>query len=59
MLLYALKHDDADAAALSRLVNHDAGLLGVSATSADMRDLLAGERTDARAPTRSRSSATR
>ena len=49
VLLYALNHDDVDAAALSRLVNHDAGLLGVSATSADMRDLLAGERTDARA----------
>jgi acetate kinase len=32
-----------------RMVNHESGLLGVSATSADMRDLCAREGTDARA----------
>ena len=31
------------------MVNHEAGLLGVSETSSDMRDLLARERTDERA----------
>jgi acetate kinase len=34
---------------LSRLVNHESGLLGVSGTSADMRVLLAREKTDERA----------
>lgn len=36
-------------AAFDRLVNHDSGLLGVSGTSADMRDLLRRERGDPRA----------
>jgi acetate kinase len=31
------------------MVNHKSGLLGVSETSSDMRDLLAGEKTDVRA----------
>ena len=49
VLLYALQHGAADAHALSRLVNHEAGLLGVSETSQDMRDLLARESADGRA----------
>ena len=49
VLLYALQHGAADAHALSRLVNHDSGLLGVSETSQDMRDLLAHESADGRA----------
>ena len=49
VLLYALQHDGADAAAISRLVNRDAGLLAVSETSQDMRDLLARESADSRA----------
>jgi acetate kinase len=36
-------------AALNRLVNHEAGLLGVSGLSADMRDLLGKEANDPRA----------
>jgi acetate kinase len=32
-----------------RMVNHESGLLGVSATSSDLRDLCAREGTDARA----------
>jgi acetate kinase len=49
VLLYALQNGDVNADALSRLVNHDAGLLGVSETSQDMRDLLACEAADPRA----------
>ncbi len=37
------------AAALQRLLSHESGLLGVSETSADMRDLLAAEPNDERA----------
>jgi acetate kinase len=35
--------------AFDRMVNHESGLLGVSETSSDVRDLLAREATDARA----------
>jgi acetate kinase len=38
-----------DAAAFHRLVNHESGLLGVSETSSDMRELLAREAADPRA----------
>jgi acetate kinase len=38
-----------DAEAFHRLVNHESGLLGVSETSADMRELLAREPSDLRA----------
>jgi acetate kinase len=37
------------AARFQRMVNHESGLLGVSGTSSDLRDLLAGEAGDARA----------
>ncbi len=33
----------------SQMVNHESGLIGISETSADMRDLLANESSDARA----------
>jgi len=36
-------------AAFQRMVNHESGLLGVSGTSADLRDLLTREKRDARA----------
>src|SRR5260370_33918437 len=38
-----------DAAAFQKMVTHASGLLGVSETSADIRDLLAREAEDARA----------
>ena len=38
-----------DVAAYQRLVSHDSGLLGVSETSSDIRDLLAAEALDVRA----------
>jgi acetate kinase len=46
VLLYLLQSRGLDPTALSRLVNKQAGLLGVSGSSADMRDLLAREETD-------------
>ncbi len=49
VLLYLLQARGMDGATLSRVVNHEAGLLGVSGTSADMRDLLNREATDPRA----------
>jgi acetate kinase len=49
VLLYAARNGEVTADALSCLVNHDAGLLGVSETSQDMRDLLACESADPRA----------
>jgi acetate kinase len=45
-LLYLLQAQGMNAATLNRLVNHQAGLLGVSGTSADMRDLLKREASD-------------
>ena len=44
-----MRTEGASAATLDELVNKSAGLLGVSGTSADMRDLLAREATDAAA----------
>ena len=38
-----------DAEAFDHMVNHEAGLLGVSGTSSDLRDLLAAEGADHRA----------
>src|SRR6185295_8865942 len=49
VLLYLSQSRGMDAAALSHLVNKEAGLLGVSGTSADMQDLLAREGRDPRA----------
>jgi acetate kinase len=49
VLLYLLAERKMTPAALNELVNQRAGLLGVSATSADMRDLLERESADAHA----------
>jgi acetate kinase len=49
VLLYLLQSRGVDPTALSHLVNKQAGLLGVSGRSADMRDLLSREETDPRA----------
>jgi acetate kinase len=46
VLLYLLRSEKASAATLDELVNKHSGLLGVSGTSADMRDLLAREASD-------------
>jgi acetate kinase len=49
VLVYALQQEHMTPEALSRLVNNESGLQGVSQTSHDMRDLLAKESTDPRA----------
>jgi acetate kinase len=49
VLLYLLSMPGIDAAALNSMVNHQAGLLGLSGISADMRDLLDREQEDPRA----------
>ncbi len=49
VMLYLLEERNMDAAALSKLVNKQAGMLGVSGTSSDMQDLLDREAGDERA----------
>jgi acetate kinase len=49
VVLYALQRERMSSEDISRLVNHEAGLLGVSETSHDMHDLLQRELTDSRA----------
>ena len=49
VLLWLLRNEVADADALDDLVNRRSGLLGVSGTTADMRELLAAEARDASA----------
>jgi acetate kinase len=49
VLLYALQRERMSPEAVSRLVNHEAGMLGVSETTHDMRDLIEREATDSRA----------
>jgi len=49
VLLHLLRSKGMTPAALSELVNREAGLLGVSGTSADMRDLLSRMAADPRA----------
>jgi acetate kinase len=46
---YLARTERMTAARFQRMVNHESGLLGVSGTSADLRDLLAREARDARA----------
>jgi acetate kinase len=49
VLLYLLREKGYDIAAVDRLVNHEAGLLGVSAASPDMKTLLDRRESDPRA----------
>ena len=49
LVLYLSKLEGMDARAFDRMVNHESGLLGVSETSSDVRDLLAREAQDSRA----------
>ncbi len=46
---YLMQSENLTAEQFNQLINHESGLLGVSGTSSDMRDLLANEATDARA----------
>jgi acetate kinase len=49
VLIHLLKSEGLDPDSLNRLVNAEAGLLGISGTSADMTDLLKSEASDTRA----------
>lgn len=48
-LVYVMRSQGADAKAIDDLVNNQSGLLGLSETSGDMRDLLDREQSDPRA----------
>jgi acetate kinase len=48
-LVYLLQSRGFTAQTIARLVNHEAGMLGVSGSSADMRDLLSRSATETRA----------
>ena len=49
VIVYLLKDKGIDAAALNRMVNKESGLLGLSGSSADMKELLDHEAADPRA----------
>ena len=49
LIAFLARSDQMTAAQFTRMINHESGLLGISETSSDMRDLLARESTDARA----------
>lgn len=49
LLVYLMRHDGLTADALDELVNARSGMLGISETTADMRDLLSRRETDERA----------
>jgi acetate kinase len=49
LVYYLARVERMTAARFHRMVNHESGLLGVSGTSSDVRDLLARERRDSRA----------
>lgn len=49
LVLYLSKREGLDVDAFDRMVNHESGLLAISGTSSDVRDLLAREADDVRA----------
>jgi len=49
IVTYLARTEQMSPAEFEHMVNHESGLLGISETSADMRDLLARESTDTRA----------
>jgi acetate kinase len=49
LVYYLARAEGMTAAQFQHMVNHESGLLGVSGTSPDLRDLLARERKDVRA----------
>ena len=49
LVYYLARTERMTAAQFQRMVNHESGLLGVSGTSSDLRDLCASEATDVRA----------
>lgn len=49
LVAFLARSEQMNAAQFDHMVNHESGLLGISGTSSDMRDLLARESADARA----------
>jgi acetate kinase len=49
LVRYLAQVENMDSFAFDHMVNHESGLLGVSETSADVRDLLGSEHSDSRA----------
>jgi acetate kinase len=49
LVSFLARTEDMNSSHFHRMINHESGLLGISETSSDMRDLLAREPTDARA----------
>ncbi len=49
LISFLVRSDQMTAAQFDQMINHESGLLGVSETSSDMRDLLARETEDVRA----------
>jgi len=49
LVTFLARNEQMTASQFDRMVNHESGLLGVSETSSDMRDLLAREKKDVRA----------
>ncbi len=49
VLWYMMQSEDLTPKQFNKLINHDCGLLGISETSSDMRDLLTKETSDVRA----------
>lgn len=49
LVRYFAEQHDIDAKAFDHMVNHESGMLGISETSSDLRDLLEHEGTDSRA----------
>ncbi|MEY9163489.1 acetate kinase [Sinorhizobium fredii] len=49
IFLYLLTNSGVDATGFDRMINHHSGLLGISETSGDLRDLLDREESDGRA----------
>lgn len=48
LLAFLSNNEKKTPAGFGRMVNHESGMLGISETSSDMRDLLAQEATDTR-----------
>jgi len=49
LIAFLARNDRITPAQFTRMINHESGLLGISETSSDMRDLLARESSDVRA----------
>ncbi|HVC50311.1 MAG TPA: acetate/propionate family kinase [Burkholderiales bacterium] len=49
VLVYLLQHEGVSTDRLNQIINHESGLIGLSGTTSDMRDLIRRQETDSRA----------